>query len=148
MHSLTSWVQTSTRQPNNPFQQTREVAVGAGGDGGYASFYWNQVPNPPDSGLVGALRGAPLPGWARWFLTIGGAVALGGAAYGATRLIQKSRTPKALAGFTRDFPDQPRSQLPPKRSRPGYPPRRPAPEPREEDDWSPLPSDQRRRGEE
>lgn len=91
MHSLTTWVQTDTRQPDNPFQRTREVMVGQGGDGGYASFYWNQVPNPPNSGLLGALRGATLPTWARWVLTIGGAAAVGGVAYSATRFVQRRR---------------------------------------------------------
>lgn len=91
MHSLTSWVQTDTRQQNNPFQQTREMMVAQGGDGGYASFYWNQVPNPPSSGLLGALQGAVVPAWVQWLGLVAGAVAVGGAAYGITRHVVKRR---------------------------------------------------------
>lgn len=91
MHSLTTWVQTDTRQQDNPFQQTREVMVGQGGDGGYASFYWNQVPNPPNSGLLGALHGAVVPTWLRWLGMLAGAAAIGGVAYGVTRHVAKRR---------------------------------------------------------
>jgi len=88
MLTLTSWVQTDTRQPNNPYQQTREVMVGQGGDGssGYTSFYWNQVPNPPNSGLLGAFP--VMPTWLQVLVAGLAIAATGGTAYGVTRYLK------------------------------------------------------------
>mgnify|MGYP000505845797 CR=1 FL=1 len=46
MQIVTAWEQTPYFEPNNPNQIMQEHMVGTGGDRGYASFYWNQVPVP------------------------------------------------------------------------------------------------------
>ncbi len=89
MQIVTTWVQSDTFEPNNPNQQMREAMVGQGGDGGYASFYWDRVPNPPNSGLLGALRGPSMSPWVKVLLGGLALVAVGGAAFGVTRMLKK-----------------------------------------------------------
>src|SRR5689334_1631648 len=51
MLMTTTWEQTAVYDPNNPSQRNRVVWANPGG---YASYYWNQV---PDAGALSGLSG-------------------------------------------------------------------------------------------
>lgn len=88
MHTMTTWVQSDRSEPNNPYQYPREAWVTQGGQGGYASFYWDKVPNPPNSGFLGVLPGAPMSGRMKLFLGALAVLTIGAGAYGVTRLVR------------------------------------------------------------
>ena len=86
----TTWEQTPYYDPTNPNQQVREAMVGTGGDRGYASFYWNQVPNQaqvmPLSGIFGDTPKTPAYAAMLPFAGIGlGVLAIGAVTYFLTR---------------------------------------------------------------
>lgn len=84
MNVITAWVQTPYFDPSNPNQQPIERMVQQGGDRGYATFYWNQVPT--DVKLYASNNGGFAGATPRTRLAIGlsiGVVVLaGGLAYG------------------------------------------------------------------
>ena len=90
MHTMSTWVQSDRYEPNNPYQHPREAWVTQGGQGGYASFYWDQVPNPPNSGLLGTLPGASMSGGMKLLLGALAIITISAGTYGVARLVVRS----------------------------------------------------------
>ncbi len=74
MHSLTQWEQSSTFDPYNPNQISREPNNTYPGQGGYSTFYWNKRLT-----TVGQVLGGlgDIPAWGSTLL-VGGIAAVVG----------------------------------------------------------------------
>lgn len=77
MHVIKTYEQSGIFDPTNPTQYKREVFVGGTAPGGYASYYFNTVPNTSQlSGLRGGLGfWSSIPGWGQAALV--GLIAVG-----------------------------------------------------------------------
>jgi hypothetical protein len=94
---LSAWKQTPYYDPTNPNQIVREAMVGTGGDRGYASFYWNQVPVDnvemlsPSGAISGALGAGLEDPFKLAAIGIGVSAVTGAIAFFATRRRRRRR---------------------------------------------------------